>query len=57
MKAKTLQIVWHSKGAVYSVDFHPSGLLATGGLDKDIKVCLNFCLTRAYRALSVYVSN
>ncbi|KAK9843501.1 hypothetical protein WJX81_006208 [Elliptochloris bilobata] len=38
MKAKTLQIVWHGKEPVYSLDFHPSGILATGGADKDIKL-------------------
>ena len=38
MKAKTLQIVWHGKEPVFSLDFHPSGILATGGADKDIKV-------------------
>lgn len=38
MKAKTLQIVWHRTEPVFSLDFHPSGILATGGADKDIKV-------------------
>ena len=38
MKAKTLQIVWHSKEPVWTLDFHPSGVLATGGADKEIKV-------------------
>ena len=38
MKAKTIQIVWHSKEPVWTLDFHPSGLLATGGADKEIKV-------------------
>lgn len=38
MKAGTLQIVWHAKDPVYSLDFHPSGLLATAGGDKEIKV-------------------
>jgi hypothetical protein len=40
MKVKVIQIVWHSKEPVFSVDFHPSGLLASGGGDKDIKVCV-----------------
>ncbi len=31
-------VVWHEKAPVFSVDFHTSGLLATGGGDKDIKV-------------------
>eukprot|EP00798_Chlamydomonas_sp_ICE-L_P022059 gene22059-29124_t len=38
MKAKTLQIVWHEKEPVYSVDFHPSGILASGGADKSVKI-------------------
>jgi hypothetical protein len=38
MRAKLLQVVWHSKEPVYSLDFHPSGLLATGGGDKEVKV-------------------
>ena len=39
MKAKTIHIVWHNTEPVWSLDFHPSGLLATGGGDKEIKVC------------------
>ncbi len=38
MRVKTLQIVWHGKEPVYTLDFHPSGILATGGADKEIKV-------------------
>jgi hypothetical protein len=38
MKAKTLQIVWHEKDPVFSIDFHPDGYIATGGGDRDIKV-------------------
>jgi len=38
MRAKLLQVVWHSKEPVYSIDFHPSGLLVTGGGDKEVKV-------------------
>jgi hypothetical protein len=38
VKARTLMVVWHEKAPVFSVDFHTSGLLATGGGDKDIKV-------------------
>jgi len=38
MKAKTIQVVWHGKEPVYSLDFHPtSGLLATAGADKEVK--------------------
>jgi chromatin assembly factor 1 subunit B len=38
MKATTLQILWHGKDPVLTLDFHPSGLLATGGADKDVRV-------------------
>ncbi|DBB16492.1 hypothetical protein WJX82_009453 [Trebouxia sp. C0006] len=38
MRVKTIQIVWHEKKPVYSVDFHSSGVLATGGGDKDVKL-------------------
>ena len=38
MRVKTIQIVWHEKKPVYTVDFHSSGVLATGGGDKDVKV-------------------
>ena len=38
MRAKTAQIVWHGKDPVFTLDFHPGGLLATGGADKDVKV-------------------
>jgi len=39
MKAKTLQILWHNKEPVLTVDIHyPSGLVATGGADKEIRV-------------------
>ena len=45
MKVKVLQIVWHNKEPVFSVDFHPSGIFATGGADSEIKVQLdgNIC--------------
>ncbi|KAK3252900.1 3-oxoacyl-[acyl-carrier-protein] synthase [Cymbomonas tetramitiformis] len=38
MKTKTLQILWHGKEPVYSLDFHASGVLATAGGDKEIKL-------------------
>jgi chromatin assembly factor 1 subunit B len=38
MKVDTLMVLWHSKEPVFSVDFHPSGRLATSGADNDIKV-------------------
>ena len=34
MKAKKINIDWHDSEPVLSLDFHPSGLLATGGGDK-----------------------
>jgi chromatin assembly factor 1 subunit B len=37
MKSKTIQVVWHGKEPVYSLDFHPNGLLATAGADREIK--------------------
>lgn len=42
MRAQTLEIIWHAKEPVLSVDFHPSDprLFATGGGDKDVKVGL-----------------
>jgi hypothetical protein len=41
MRVKTLQIYWHNKDPVFTLDFHPhGGYLATGGADKDIKVCV-----------------
>lgn len=49
MRAKTLQVVWHDKKPIFSLDFHPSGLLATGGGDNDVKLwkvlreCTNVC--------------
>lgn len=38
MKAKTVQIAWHDKGPVNSVDFHPDGFFVTAGSDKDVRV-------------------
>jgi len=38
MKVKTLLIAWHNREPVYSVDFHPSGRLATGGADKCVNI-------------------
>lgn len=38
MKVKTLQVVWHEKEPVYSVDFLGPSTLATGGADKEIKL-------------------
>eukprot|EP00899_Mesostigma_viride_P006576 jgi/Mesvir1/1591/Mv14559-RA.1 len=38
MKVKTLQVVWHEKEPVFSLDYHPSGLLVTGGADKELKL-------------------
>jgi chromatin assembly factor 1 subunit B len=38
MKAKVIQIAWHDKEPVYSVDAHSSGLIATGGADCEVKI-------------------
>ncbi|KDD73564.1 hypothetical protein H632_c2051p0, partial [Helicosporidium sp. ATCC 50920] len=38
MKVKTLQIVWHDKEPVYSLDFLGPDTLATAGGDKEIKI-------------------
>ena len=39
MKVKTLQVLWHGKDPVLSVDFSPdTGLLASCGGDKEIKL-------------------
>ena len=40
MRVKTLQILWHDKQPVFSVDFSPChpGVLATAGADKEVKV-------------------
>jgi WD40 repeat protein len=38
MRFQTCLIVWHGKEPVLSVDFHPSGRLATGGADNTVKV-------------------
>ena len=35
---KTVQIVWHEKEPISSLDFSKSGVLATAGADKTIKV-------------------
>ena len=37
MNAEKINIDWHESEPVWSLDFHPSGLLATGGGDKKIK--------------------
>ena len=39
MRVKTLQILWHDKQPVFSVDFSPtSNELATCGADKEIRL-------------------
>ncbi|CAM6091150.1 unnamed protein product [Calypogeia fissa] len=39
MKGGTVQILWHGSDPILSVDFHlPTGLLATAGADRDIKL-------------------
>ncbi|GMH38675.1 hypothetical protein BSKO_06559 [Bryopsis sp. KO-2023] len=38
MKVQTLQVLWHDKQPVLSLDFHSSGWLATSGADKTVKL-------------------
>ncbi|GFY87531.1 transducin/WD40 repeat-like superfamily protein [Actinidia rufa] len=39
MRGGTVQINWHDTKPVLTLDFHrPSGILATGGADFDIKI-------------------
>lgn len=38
MKFKLLNVVWHDKDPVFSIDWHPSGRIATGGSDKEVKI-------------------
>ena len=38
MRVKVLQVVFHNKEPVFSVDFHPSGVFATAGTDGEVKV-------------------
>ena len=38
MKVKVLQIVWHNKEPVFSLDFDHNGTLVTAGADSEIKV-------------------
>ncbi|KAG5529097.1 hypothetical protein RHGRI_029685 [Rhododendron griersonianum] len=41
MRGGTVQINWHDTKPVLTLDFHPpSGILATGGADFDIKLWL-----------------
>jgi hypothetical protein len=38
MKVKTVLIAWHGREPVYSIDFHSSGRIATGGADNCVNV-------------------
>ena len=38
MKVKTVLISWHGREPVYSIDFHSSGRVATGGADNCVNV-------------------
>jgi len=38
-KFHTAFVNWHQTQAVFTIDFHRSGRIATGGADKMIKVC------------------
>ena len=35
VKVLVPEMNWHGREAVYSVHFHPDGLLATGGMEPD----------------------
>jgi chromatin assembly factor 1 subunit B len=38
MKARVIQVVWHGKDPVFTLDFHPgTNALFTGGADKEVK--------------------
>jgi hypothetical protein len=57
MRAKTLQIVWHCKEPVFSLDFSPCEpcTLITAGADKDIKVrCYNVTLRTLAHGLTLH---
>ncbi len=57
MRAKTLQIVWHCKEPVFSLDFSPCEprTLITAGADKDIKVrCCNVTLHTIAHGLTLH---
>lgn len=49
MKYNTCLIVWHNKEPVLSLDFHPSGRLATGGADNTIKVTPILYLLKSFK--------
>lgn len=38
MLFKTVFCLWHSKQPVFSIDFHPSGRIATAGADSVVRV-------------------
>lgn len=38
MRFHTALVNWHNQQAIYSLDFHPSGRIATGGADRLVKV-------------------
>lgn len=39
MRVVTPQILWHVRSEpVFSIDWHPSGRVATGGADNDVKI-------------------
>lgn len=38
MKVKTVLIAWHGREPVYSIDFHSSGRIATGGADNCVNI-------------------
>lgn len=53
MKFNTYLIIWHHKEPVFSVDFHESGRIATGGADNTVKVC--FIIPSLFKPLIYYL--
>jgi len=46
MKFNTFLIIWHNEQPVFSIDFHPSMRIATGGADECVKASIT--LTTSY---------
>lgn len=38
MRSKVIQIAWHDKEPIFTIDTHSSGRIATGGQDKEVKI-------------------
>lgn len=42
MKYKTIEINWHDRNPVFSLDFHSSNKLATAGADTCVRVRIDW---------------